>query len=244
MWEHMNILAVSPHPDDIEYSISGTLLKIKKCIENVKITVVYNTLYDLVDDQQGFPSYEIRRKEAKMACRLMDAEFKEFSINDSIEKTAGLLLKVMPDFVFVPYPNDYNLIHRDTTEHIIRSIETARRLSASNENVVRQLLYYEAYSSIEFTPEFVINMSDTYAAAQKVLMCHKLGINILQSLPYKFQILHQLRGLDCSMPYGEGIIRDHTGQYNWNNNITSFFMLMYKLTHFDNVKVTNNAKKD
>ena len=135
-----------------------------------------------------------------------------------------------PDIIFLPYYNDYNEIHKKTTEYMMYAIEAAKKLKKDQEIIVKQLIYYEAYSSINFIPEYVINVSDTFSNAKRILLCHKMGIKTLEVLPYKFQILHQLRGLDCAMPYGEGIIRESSGQYNWNVNLRIFSEFLYKLT--------------
>ena len=225
----MNILAISPHPDDVEFSISGILLKIKKNIEDANITIAYNTKYDL-NDRNVSLDYEIRKLESKLSCKMLGAEYTEFSIEDSLDDTAHLILEVFPDIVFVPYYYDYNMIHKKTTEHFISAIEVARKLNKEETTPVKQLLYYQSYSSENFTPDFVVNVSDTYVAAKKILNCHKTGINTLQALPYKFQIMHQLRGLDSAMPYGEGVIRDSSTPYNWNINLRVFSKFLYDLT--------------
>lgn len=225
----MKILAISPHPDDVEYSISGILLKAKRNIEPICITIAYNKKYDIIGDEPSI-DYETRTAEAKLACKILGAEYKEFSIDDKIENMANFILRISPDIIFLPYYNDYNEIHKKTTEYMMYAIEAAKKLKKDQEIIVKQLIYYEAYSSINFIPEYVINVSDTFSNAKRILLCHKMGIKTLEVLPYKFQILHQLRGLDCAMPYGEGIIRESSGQYNWNVNLRIFSEFLYKLT--------------
>lgn len=224
----MRILAISPHPDDVEYSISGILLKTRKRIENVSITIAYNTKYDLGDNDVT-KSHDIRKREAKMACRLLNAEYVEYSLNDSLASMAKMILDIMPDIVFLPYSNDSNCIHREVTANFIKAIEVARKSNLTNINLVGQLFYYEAYSCESFEADYFIDVSEVFCEARKILMCHKVGINSLKSLPYKFDIVHRLNGLKCAMPYGEGFMRDKSTRYQWKSNMMLLAEFLYKL---------------
>jgi len=137
----------------------------------------------------------------------------------------------MPDIVFLPYSNDSNCIHQEVTANFIKALEIARKSNFTRTNSVGQLFYYEAYSCVKFEADYIIDVSEVFCEARKILMCHKVGINSLKSLPYKFDIMHQLNGLKCAMPYGEGLMRDKSAQYQWKSNMKLLAEFLYKLMY-------------
>ncbi|MHB8129128.1 MAG: PIG-L deacetylase family protein [Mobilitalea sp.] len=211
----MNILAVSPHPDDIEYSISGILLKCRDHIKDLNLTVAYNTKYDLLDSSIS-ETHVIRCNEAQLACKMMKADYMEFSVDDSLDKITAMLKKCAPDILFLPSVDDENAVHRMTTLLIENAVEVMK--NTEDVHLIKQLFYYETYSSINFSPDIILDVTEVFAESKKILLCHKNGINVLKILPYKFQVIHQIRGFGCARPYGEGLKLSSASQFKWYDN--------------------------
>ena len=110
----MNLLAIGPHPDDLEIGCAGSILKWKK--KGFKIYLMVMT-----DGSSGGET-EIRRKEQKRSAEILGAEevlwggFKDTDLEyqgkilvDTIENT---LRKIKPAFVLVNHPEDTHQDHR------------------------------------------------------------------------------------------------------------------------------------
>lgn len=211
----MKVLAVSPHADDVEFSISGILCKL---MEDYEIDILYNTKYDLFDQDNSL-GHEERIEEIKDACKLLGAKYEFFSIQDTIEELAKQLLKINPTIIFLPYPNDTNRIHLRVCQLYLDVIEAATKMQDDQNTFnVAQLFYYQSYSSVGFEPDIIVDVTNMYSKARNILLCHKAGIRILPSLIYKFQLLHQINGFGCSCLYGEGLVMDKNSPYCWKNN--------------------------
>ena len=95
--------------------------------------------------------------------------------------------------------------------------------------MVNQLAYYETFSSINFKPEFNVDVSDVFSQALMILKKHKYGLKKLPSLLYKYKINHQKRGIECSTFYAEGIIFDKTFWMGWKQNSLLGIDLLYSM---------------
>lgn len=212
----MRILAISPHPDDVEYGLAGILLRLRACQH--KITVLYNTKYDLYEDAQSI-SHDARSFDIKNACTMMNAEYGFFSIDDTLSHLASCMVEEEPDIIFLPALHDHNLIHQRVHIRIKETIETARKQNSGNGRFhLHQVFYYETFSSTNFEPNFIADVTKEYALAKRILQAHQIGIQILPSLLYRHQLMHQLRGFECSCLYGEGLQIEQEIPYLWKDN--------------------------
>lgn len=209
----MNILCVSPHPDDVEYGIGGILLKLSKFYD---ITILVNEKYDLVDKTDEY-NLKLRRRDCEHASELLGCNIVYFRIDDGIDVISNLLNNIKPDIVFTPFIKDRNQIHKLTSDVIMNAINY---ISVSKEysHKIKQLIFYETFSSYHFEADIIIDVSDIYINAKKVLLEHKHGINTLPSLLYKFQLYHQARGFEAACLYGESLLFERSAPYSWKEN--------------------------
>lgn len=212
----MRILAVSPHPDDVEYGIGGILLRAKE--NQHEITILCNEKMDVIDH----PSPDIveqRKKEALNVADFWQIKYEFFSLNDGLNSIADCIRRIQPQIILLPYFNDFNPIHRETTVVFKDAIFSAQTSTQTYSGLlVSQLFYYETYSTEDFKPDFIIDVTAQYTYARKALKLHTTGIKTLPSLEYKFQLMHQQRGLEGSCHYGEGILRANEYWFNWCMN--------------------------
>jgi len=110
------ILAFGAHPDDVEWRVSGTLLRFSR--------IAYKThIIDLTRGEKailGTP--EEREKEAMKAAKILKAEREILDFGDKnikVDKKSKLVIqqiieKYKPNIIFSPYYQDEHLDHENT----------------------------------------------------------------------------------------------------------------------------------
>jgi LmbE family N-acetylglucosaminyl deacetylase len=148
----MNLLAVAPHPDDIEYSCFGTLCKMK---EDGARVVCYLATCGGPNDLTGGRG---RTNESKMALNLIPADEVIESVRHGLSQSDyanicyGLDLAISDhhiDMILSPYPEDSNQDHRMIADVVLSSV---RRKKVS-------VIYYNALSSLDFLPNLWVDIT-------------------------------------------------------------------------------------
>jgi len=162
MIQTMNILAIGAHPDDIEYSCAGTLIKYAERGHHIYLMV-------LTSGQEGGSS-EIRKQEQENAAELMSVQKifwggyhdTQLPLNkELIEKIEEVLGEVNPDLILVNYGDDTHQDHR---------ILTQATMSATR--YVRNVLFFEVPTTQNFNPQVYVDISDTLERKSQVLNAH------------------------------------------------------------------------
>lgn len=210
----MLVFFISPHPDDIEFGCGGIILKSHAAEHSMYCFV--NT-YSSNENDNFFN--HIRLEEAmsleNLGCKV------HFWKNNEISKMIGWICELKPDVIIIPYARDYNETHRQVCRNMEIAIERARFGVKNEEGFYTPcILYYETFSSVEFVPDIIIDVTKEYTRALKQLRLHQAGIQTLPSLPYVFQIRHQNRGIEGSCLYGEGLIINKKSNCLWTSNTT------------------------
>ncbi len=164
----MNLLAIGPHPDDLEIGCAGAILKWRE--KGFKIYLMVMT------DGSSGGDIETRRKEQERSAKILGAEeilwggIKDTELEyqgkilvDSIE---GALRKVNPAFVLVNYPEDTHQDHRSLSHATV----AAARYS-------KNVLFYEGPTSIEFNPTVFVDISECIEKKMETLMAHASQID-------------------------------------------------------------------
>ncbi|MCF7874301.1 MAG: PIG-L family deacetylase, partial [Candidatus Omnitrophica bacterium] len=107
-------LFISPHPDDAELGIGGTILKLKKQGHTV-------FMVDLTDGEPTpFGTKEKRKKETKKATKILKVDERInldlpnrylFDNKEARFLVAETIRKYKPDILFCPYPEDAHPDH-------------------------------------------------------------------------------------------------------------------------------------
>jgi len=158
----MNILAIGPHPDDIEYGCGGALLKFKKSGARIAMLVMTG------GESGGSPA--IRKKEQRASARMLEAEVYWGGCRDTeitvdratIWKVERVLRKVQPDAVFVNYREDTHQDHR-ATAHIV--VSATRHF--------RNVLFFEVPTSLNFMPGLFMDIGDVLEEKFGLLRAHR-----------------------------------------------------------------------
>lgn len=182
----MDILAFGAHPDDVELSCGGTLLKLAK--KGLQTGIIDLTMAEL--STEGNP--QRRRKEAEAAARILKiSERQNLKIPDGgIEnKEAYRLLvidairKYRPGLVFAPYPYDRHPDHGNASQLVSDSCFYAglEKIKTGHEayRPVTVIYYYQHWVE---QPVFIVDISEDFETKMKAVQA------------YKSQFVHDAKG--------------------------------------------------
>ncbi len=192
-----NILAVGPHPDDIEIGCGGTLLKLTKKF-NIHLLILTG----------GSVGGKGRKKEQQASARIIDVEkiwwgnYTDTNIPNSrevIRFIEKIIKKVNPQIIFTNYFKDTHQDHRAVAE----SIQSATRYK-------KNVLFYEVPTSIKFNPSVFMDIGSVWEKKKEILKAHASqidatrikGLSILESA----KSCAIFRGYQGRTKYAEGFL--------------------------------------
>jgi bacillithiol biosynthesis deacetylase BshB1 len=176
----LDILVVSPHPDDAELGMSGAILKFKA--EGLRVGVL-----DLTSGEPTpFGTPEIRIRETQAATEILGLDWRENLglANRSLEPTlsaraqlAGVFRQTRPRWIFAPYWIDAHPDHVAATQ----LIEAARFWSKLSKTDLpgephypqRIFYYYCVHLRIIPQPAFVLDISEFWERKLSAICCYR-----------------------------------------------------------------------
>jgi len=196
----MNILAVGPHPDDIEFGCGGTLLRYAKNGHKIYLLILTK------GEHGGKP--KIRQKEQAKSAKIMHAKifwgrYEDTKIpleKELINKIENVIKKVKPEIIFTPYFNDTHQDHRNVSQATI----TATRY-------IHNVLFYEVPTTVDFAPTSIfVDIGEVVEKKMNLLRAHKsqvyatrvAGLSILESA----KSTAIFRGYQNRVKYAEGFV--------------------------------------
>lgn len=174
------ILAVGPHPDDVEGGMGGSILKFLKLGHKVHV----------VDLTNGEPtphgSLEIRQKECEKASKLLGLtsrttlDLPNRYLFDGIEarkKTAEVIRNVRPDILFLPYWEDAHPDHIQATK-IGEAARFYAKLTKTDMKggpwYPKRILYYLwSHQKVHLSPAFTIDISEEFEKKIEVVKSYQ-----------------------------------------------------------------------
>ena len=160
----VDVLAIGAHPDDIELTCGGTLVKLKQ--RGYRFGIVDLTRGEM--GTRGTP--EIRAREARRAAEILGAEFREaLDLGDGglrrgrEEELAviDVIRREKPRLVLTPYPDDRHPDHRRAGQLVTDAAYYAgtRKIETSHPaHRPQQTIYFSTFDSRR--PEFLVDVSD------------------------------------------------------------------------------------
>ncbi len=175
------ILALAPHPDDIEIGCGGTLAVYAKQVATIHLFVA-------TDGSKGGDS-TTRKSEQECAAKILGiqavhwgdfADTKLPAEDTLIHALEDKVREIKPDFVLVNHHEDTHQDHR-----------TLARAAHSATRYVSSVLAYETPTSSYFTPTVFMDIHDTLSDKLKALDAHASqvektniqGLNIVEIAP-------------------------------------------------------------
>jgi len=217
----VDLLAIGPHPDDIEIGIGGTVAKHAALGHRVG-------LCDLTAGEMGSNGTVAERlAEAEAARSVLGAEWRvNLRLPDralgrdaeQVRVVAGLVRRARPRVVALPYWSDRHPDHVAASELLTEGVFSAglRRYPAEGEAWKPEWVCYY-FINDSAPPSFVIDVSDHYETKRRALACHVTqfapsgaGAVATRLTTSRFQQLIESRdaqfGANAGVAFAEGVI--------------------------------------
>lgn len=178
--EKKRFLFVSPHPDDAELGIGGTILKLKK-----QGHIVY-----VVDLTSGEPTpcgtTAKRKRETAAAAKILGIDWRInlglanrylFDSKEARLKVAETIRKFRPDILFCPYPEDAHPDHIAAAKitEAARFYAKYTKIKLGGRPHYPFHLFYFFASHLRATPaaNFFIDISDEFEKKMQAVKCYR-----------------------------------------------------------------------
>ncbi len=216
----MNILAVCAHPDDIELTVGGTLLKYRKQGHKIFIalTTSGNTGSNVMTDVEEIG--RVREAEMRESAALYGAEVR-FMRNDDerlfdSDETRTQVLDAMrwadPDVIFTHNPADESTDHA-MTSRLVREMLLSlpgRNQRSSEKPCAKKvsLFYWEPTYGINYLPEVYVDISEECEEKLKGIYFHKSQFPYMSEFgctdfAEEARTWARFRGIQCGCRYAE-----------------------------------------
>jgi len=199
----MNILAIGPHPDDIEIGCAGTLIKYAQRGHSIFLL--------LISKGEMGGEADIRYQEQMKAAEIIGANevfwggFTDTELldrgNEIIHLVETHIKKLQPNFIFVNFFDDTHQDHRTVN----RSVLSAARY-------VRNVMLYEVPTTNNFTPNIFVDIRSVLDLKLEALKAHasqvmKTNIQDLSIIDIARSSAH-FRGVQGRVPLAEGFVSE------------------------------------
>ncbi len=177
----MNILAIGPHPDDIEFGCAPILIKEARQGNRVRMLVLSRGEAGTA----GTP--HLREQESRKAAALMEAEidFLQFEGDCHLQHTpqnafrlAAEIRKFKPEIVLAPHPQENQHPDHAAAGKLVRDACRFARYGGLDElkplpvHRIANLFFYNITQHLQ-KPDIVIDISDLMADWEAVMNCHE-----------------------------------------------------------------------
>jgi LmbE family N-acetylglucosaminyl deacetylase len=214
----IRLLAVGPHPDDVEYGCGGLLAGADPERTETHVAVFPPT------DQDGDPLDEAVRRmdEARDAADVFGATFHELpplaptDRRTAVHTLTKLLAALRPHIVITVDPDDAHPWHAAVSSAVREAVFTAQTFEHdAGASGPAQLLYMDAYTTVDFNPDLYIDVSRSFPTAWKALRHHETGLAITPALGHQMRLRHQVAGCRASAEMAEGFRLSHDFGQDW-----------------------------
>ena len=215
------VLAISCHPDDMEISCAGTLLKCKKRGDEVTVCHVANgNMGHVVIEPEELG--EMRINEAKESSKIggfnvVTCDVGDLTINsndiEQHDKLVKIIRSVNPDFIITHAPNDYMPDHIEVSKLAFGASFSASvphyRPDLGEATAVAPIFYMENASMVDSEPDIYVDITEEMDTKLQMLSCHKSQIVWLLEhdnvdILDKTRAQSRFRGCQCGVFYAEG----------------------------------------
>ncbi len=181
--EHLDVLAISPHRDDVDLCCGGTLVRLVELGYRVGIA-------DLTEGEMGTRgTAEQRAEEAACAARIMGISYRvNLGLPDgniqptpeAIDAMIRLIRATRPALVLCPRPDegrhpDHGTVGRLVPEAAFRAGFRKWETGQSHHRPLR-IINYMMHTA--FTPTFVVDISEQWEKKIKAIRCYKSQLDV------------------------------------------------------------------
>ncbi len=155
-----SVLAISPHPDDVEIGCFGTLARLASQGFSVNILLL----------SKGGLKEGDRVNEAKDSASLINASLFIEDLEDgnisgdykTVDIIKNYIEKTNPSILFSPPLNDAHQDHRNVAQAVIASVKN-----------VNEIYFYETPKSFDFSPKIYLDISNFIDIKINAILHHK-----------------------------------------------------------------------
>ncbi len=212
-----SVFAIAAHPDDIEFSMAGTLIRLAEVGYEIHYLNVANGCCGTVQYDRD-TIIEMRRQESKQAAESIGATFHESLCNDievfyereTLARLTSIVREVKPEIVLTHSPVDYMEDHTNTcrlavTATFCRGMPNLP-VNPPREAVSQSVTLYHAqpYSNRDplgnvVRPDLFVDVADVLERKVAMLARHKSQKNWLDESQGHDSYLRTLRDLDAEV---------------------------------------------
>lgn len=214
--------AIAAHPDDIEFLMAGTLIRLADAGYEIHYLNVANGCCGSADHDRE-TIIRMRREEAKQAAESIGATFHESLCNDievfyereTLARLTSIVREVKPEIVLTHSPVDYMEDHTNTcrlavTATFCRGMPNFP-VNPPRDAVSQTVTLYHAqpYSNRDplgnvVRPDLFVDVSDVIENKVAMLACHKSQKDWLDESQGHDSYLNTLRNLDAEVGHMSG----------------------------------------
>ena len=211
----LDILAFSPHPDDVELCCGGLIAKM--CGKRYQIGIV-----DLTKGELGTEgTAEIRMQEAAKAAEILGVQIRDnmdfgdcklSSGFDEARRLADVIRQYRPSVLIAPYGDDQHPDHAASRELADKAIFFAKlmKMQTSHEaHRVKMVVYYMLHKS--FDPSFIVDVTDSYRKKLDAIKAYKSQMGLIlgtEGLLKSIELRDQCYGSKVGVKHGEPFFCD------------------------------------
>jgi LmbE family N-acetylglucosaminyl deacetylase len=158
----MNILAISPHPDDMEFGCGGTLLRYGYSGNDIFQLILTDGCVG--GDPATRKLEQEKASQAVKAKKVFWGGYHDTELHDDrhlIKTIEDAVNAVSPEVVLINSPDDSHQDHR----------AAARAAIAATRNV-KEVFFYESPTSMNFMPDIFVDITDILDEKVKLLELH------------------------------------------------------------------------
>jgi bacillithiol biosynthesis deacetylase BshB1 len=176
----VDILALGAHPDDVELTCGGTLIKFARM--GYKVGIV-----DLTEGELGTRgTRQIRAKEAAAAAKVIGASRENLHLPDgnievnqrNIMKVIQIYRKYRPKYIFIPHFSERHPDHVHA-HHLLREAwfyaglrKIHTKLGGKAQEPWRPENYFHFMQWFEFAPSFIVDITDVHDQRMKAIKAY------------------------------------------------------------------------
>ncbi len=206
----LDIMALSPHPDDIELSCGGLIAKMSEKRYHVGIV-------DLTKGELGTEGTEsIRAEEARKAAKVLgmqireNLDFGDCRLDHGFDKAirlADTIRKHRPSLVIAPYEAGHHPDHIAANQLAKKAVFLAKLIKIRTDHPahsVRAVAYYMLEQ--QFVPSLVVDVTLQYDTKIEAIKAYKSQKNLIHGvggLLEHVQVRDRLFGSRIGVKYGE-----------------------------------------
>jgi LmbE family N-acetylglucosaminyl deacetylase len=217
-----SVVAIEGHPDDVELSALGTLLKLRD--EGARITIVSisdggnGAFYDR--SVSGSSIAEVRAAEASSVASRLGGRWMTLGATDGYvydtpdlrAALAGVLREAECDLVLAPPPTDYHYDHMNAGQLAFSAAYYA--VSAGSEvagqplRATPAMYYFDAIAGLDFQPSFYVDVSSQIEEKKELASLHVSQMANMKALGgwnlvEYIEVVGRFRGLQSGVAYAE-----------------------------------------